>query len=251
MKRYICAVLLVMVYSQSFAQAKLDSLQILKDVNGGDVVFTPIAANVVTFGNGFGTNNMAFITALRNRTIAVLPITLSSFKPLREANSVKLLWKTSSEINSAYFEVLKSTDGKNFTKIEIVKAAGNSNQILSYSFRDVNPAKGSNYYQLNMVDIDGTAKKSIIVSANFDIDQPEFNVFPDANKETLSINIYSNKAKPAVFIVFDLSGDKLLSKNLILQSGINNFQYKFHTSAKIIIAQLDSDGNKQVKKLFY
>ena len=107
MRKYLYALIMLLAFNSSYAQTKLDSLQILRDVNGGDVLFTPIAANAVTWGNGFGTNNMAFITSLRTYTTSTLPITLSSFKPVRESNAVKLNWSTSSESNSDYFEILK------------------------------------------------------------------------------------------------------------------------------------------------
>ena len=248
-RKYIVALLLLVSYNYSNAQAPVDPLQLLKDVNGGGVEFTTIAANAVTFGNGFGADNMAFITKLRDFT--TLPITLSSFKSAREANAVKLIWTTSSERNSAYFEISKSTDGRTFSKIGDVKAAGISNQHLSYSFRDVNPAKGTNYYQLTSVDIDGTIQKSIVVSASFDLDKADFGVFTDASKGIVSLNIFSDKAKSAVFEVFDLSGNRLLRKNLTLRNGSNTFEFKLITNAKMIIAQLNSEGDKQVKKLFY
>ena len=251
MRKYLYALIMLLAFNSSYAQTKLDSLQILRDVNGGGVQFTTIAANAVTWGNGFGTNNMAFITSLRTYTTSTLPITLSSFKPVRESNAVKLNWSTSSESNSDYFEILKSTDGKKFMAIGIVKAANNSNALLNYSFKDVNPVKGANYYQLNMVDLDGTAKKSIIVSSNFDFDKADFNVFTDANKGSLSLTIFTNKVKSALFEVYDLLGNKLLSETLNLQNGTNTFEFKLNTNSKMIVVQLSSEGDKQVKKLFY
>ena len=164
---------------------------------------------------------------------------------------MKLIWNTSSERNSDYFEVLKSIDGKNFSAIGVVKATGNSDNYLTYSFKDVSPVKGTNYYQLNMVDSDGEAKKSIIVSSRFDMDQADFNVTTDANKGTLSLSVHSNKSKPATFEVYDLSGNKLLSKSLSLQSGSNTFELKLTTNAKMIIVRLSSEGDKQTKKLYY
>lgn len=251
MRKYISAILLLLAFNCSFAQ-KVDSLQLLKDVNGGGVAFTTIAANAVTWGNGYGTNNMAFIAKLRSYTTStILPIILSSFKPYREANAVKLAWITSSERNSDYFEVLKSTDGKTFSAIGNVKAARNSNQNLTYNFKDLYPVKGTNYYQLNMVDLDGKTKKSIIVSSNFDINKADFNVFTDANKGTITLSVNSNKSKQAIFDVYDLSGKKLLNKSLILQNGVNNFEFKLNTNAKMIIVQLNCENDKQVKKLFY
>ena len=249
-RKYISALLLLLLsFNYAYAQAPVDPLQLLKDVNGGAVAFTPIAANAVTFGNGYGADNMAFIAKLRAYT--TLPITLFSFKSAKEENAVKLTWISSSERNSSHFEILKSTDGKNFLKIGDVKAAGTSNQNLTYNFRDVNPSKGTNYYQLSSVDVDGTIQKSIIVSASFYLDKADFGVFTDAKKGSVSLNIFSNKAKSAVFEVYDLSGSRLLRKNLTLQNGSNAFEFKLTTNAKMIIAKLNSEGDKQIKKVFY
>lgn len=250
MRKYISAILLIVAFNSAFAQ-KVDSLRLLKDVNGGAVAFTPMAINTVTFGNGYGTNNMAFIAKLRTYTTSILPITLLSFKSIREKNAINVIWSTISERNSDYFEILKSTDGKSFSAIGVVKAAKNSDQKLNYNFKDVNPAKGTNYYQLNMVDLDGTSKKSIVVSCQFDIDKADFNVFTDASKGTVTLNVYSNKDKAAVFSVFDVSGNRVLSKNIKLQRGTNTFEFKLNTHAKMIIVQLNAEGDKQTKKLFY
>ncbi|HEX7367457.1 MAG TPA: hypothetical protein VF273_10200 [Pelobium sp.] len=250
MRKYISAILLIVLVNSAFAQ-KVDSLQLLQDVNGGAVAFTPIATNAATFGNGYGTSNMAFIAKLRAYTTSILPVTLSSFKSKREANTVNVIWSTVSEANSDYFEVLKSSDGKNFTAIGIVRAANNSNQKVNYNFKDVNPIKGANYYQLNMVDLDGSSKKSIIVSTQFDIERADFSVYTDANNGTLALNVYSDKAKSAVFSIYDLAGKKIISKNIKLQPGSNSFGFNLNSNAKMIIAELVADGDTQSKKLFY
>ncbi|WP_304068183.1 hypothetical protein [Pedobacter glucosidilyticus] len=251
-KKYISAIALMLSFSQSFGQAKLDSLQILKDVNGGGVVFTTVPSTEVatlSFGNGFGVNNMAFIASLRAYTNTVLPITLSSFKPVKETNSIKLIWTTSSESNSDYFEILKSVDGSKFNVVGLVKAAGNSNQILTYSFNDINPVKGNNYYQLKMVDFDRAFEKSIIVSSSFDFEKEDFFLQMNTESGILSLNILSDKAKIALFEVFDLGGRKLFTKNLTLQNGVNNFDFSLNTNSKVIIVNLTSEGNRKVKKL--
>src|SRR6476469_4629893 len=113
-KKYISVIVLLFTFFTSSSQ-KVDSLQLLQDVNGGNVEFVAIAANAVNWGHGYGTKNVNFITSLRNYTISILPITLSSFKPTIEANTIKLDWTTISESNSNYFDSLKSTDGKTFS----------------------------------------------------------------------------------------------------------------------------------------
>lgn len=251
MKKYLITFVAILAFVLNSKAQKIDSLQLLKDVNGGDVVFTAIAANDVSWGNGYGTNNMAFITGLRNYTNSTLPISLSSFKPVKEATTLKLLWSTISEQNSDYFEVLRSTDGVNFTVLGLVSAAGNSKQKLEYVFKDTNPLNGINYYQLNMVDKDGSAKKSGIVSATFDINRPDFNVVKDVERDLINLSIYSSKLQDATLDVFEINGKLLLSKRIVLQMGNNNQAYKINTEAKIILVRLNVGGIKQTKKLFY
>ena len=66
-----------------------------------------------------------------------------------------LNWKTAQEINSAFFLVERSNDALIFNAIGSVQAAGNSSLGIEYSFTDLQPASGLNYYRLKQVDLDG------------------------------------------------------------------------------------------------
>ncbi|MBX9852994.1 MAG: T9SS type A sorting domain-containing protein [Cytophagaceae bacterium] len=85
-----------------------------------------------------------------------LPVTLTSFSVKRSSGSdVLVSWSTSSEKDNAYFEILRSTDGVNFTSVGRVEGAGNSAILLNYSFTDYGLAPGTYYYMLSQVDFDG------------------------------------------------------------------------------------------------
>ena len=58
-------------------------------------------------------------------TASALPVTLSEFSAKNDKEEIALLWKTSSEINSNYYEIQRSKDGQNFSKIGNVYAQGN------------------------------------------------------------------------------------------------------------------------------
>ncbi|MCX6351400.1 MAG: T9SS type A sorting domain-containing protein [Bacteroidetes bacterium] len=91
-----------------------------------------------------------------------LPVTLVYFHAEKniENTTININWQTASEINSDYFLVERSTDAINFKTIGKVNAAGNSNQLISYSFIDNNPARSTNYYRLNQFDFNGTHEYS-------------------------------------------------------------------------------------------
>ncbi|RYU72052.1 T9SS type A sorting domain-containing protein, partial [Hymenobacter persicinus] len=92
-----------------------------------------------------------------------LPVELLVFTaaPAGEG-AVRLAWITASEKNSAGFEVERSVDGKGFSSISRVAAAGQSTTRHTYSLLDQQLPKGASalYYRLRQVDVDGTASLS-------------------------------------------------------------------------------------------
>ena len=94
-----------------------------------------------------------------------LPIELISFTGERiKCNENSIKWSTASEINNDYFEINRSSDAINFNKIGEVNGAGNSTQILSYFFIDLNPPASLNYYRLKQIDYNGNNEISSIIS---------------------------------------------------------------------------------------
>ncbi|MFT3980206.1 MAG: T9SS type A sorting domain-containing protein [Ferruginibacter sp.] len=94
---------------------------------------------------------------------AVLPVTLLEFTARNNQASVDLYWKTGSEINASHFIVERSADGLQYEAIGQV-AALNSSNGGSYSYTDVNPLNGINYYRLKEVDINGSYTYSEVVT---------------------------------------------------------------------------------------
>jgi hypothetical protein len=71
-------------------------------------------------------------------------------------------------VNTQSFVVERSTDGKNFTAVGTVAAAGNYAGAKSYTYTDANAQTGANYYRLKMIDIDGQFTYSPVKTVNFD-----------------------------------------------------------------------------------
>jgi hypothetical protein len=96
-----------------------------------------------------------------------LPVTLINFTAKAEGSKSLLEWQTSTEINNDRFEIERSSNGITFGKIGQVAGAGNSIILLNYNYTDANPFKGTNYYRLRQVDIDGKFNYSSIRTVNF------------------------------------------------------------------------------------
>ncbi len=91
-----------------------------------------------------------------NGTQTILPVVLLSFEAAVINEKVRLNWITASESQSDYFEIEHSTDGRNFSSIGKVTAAGTSNVLRDYELWHYTPASGINYYRLWQTDFDGT-----------------------------------------------------------------------------------------------
>lgn len=96
-----------------------------------------------------------------------LPVTLIGFNAWKQEQAALLKWETASEVNSDYFEVQRSTDGKRWGELGAVTASGDKTTESRYSFIDQSPFHGENLYRLKMVDRDGTFAYSSIKALDF------------------------------------------------------------------------------------
>ncbi len=102
---------------------------------------------------------------------APLPVSLTAFTAVKQGSTSLLNWNTALEVKNDGFEIERSTDGKAFSKIGMVRSkatGGNSDAKLDYSFTDVKPAQGINYYRLRQVDQDGRFEYSHVEQVSFD-----------------------------------------------------------------------------------
>ncbi|TVQ20351.1 MAG: hypothetical protein EA361_00165, partial [Bacteroidetes bacterium] len=84
-----------------------------------------------------------------------LPVEWLSFTAQPAGGEVLLSWQTATETNNDFFTVLRSSDGEHFQSLGRLSGAGNSNQVNSYTFTDVAPLSGVNYYRVRQTDFDG------------------------------------------------------------------------------------------------
>lgn len=101
--------------------------------------------------------------------LVLLPVTLLSFDGKKDAEQVRLEWTTASEHNNHHFNVMRaaSPDTDAWEKIGEVEGAGNSLVSIDYGFVDADPLEGTNYYQLQQVDTDGTEHPSGVIAVDF------------------------------------------------------------------------------------
>jgi hypothetical protein len=121
----------------------------------------------MTDGNSFSTYNSNAPILLSNNGAQSLPVTLTNFTVKQEGSTAFCEWATASELNASKFIIERSVNGGDWNLIGETPAHGTSTQNQYYSFRDVAPTEGEQYYRLLQLDIDGTQHFSPIVSLNF------------------------------------------------------------------------------------
>jgi hypothetical protein len=92
-------------------------------------------------------------------TDGILPVELLYFEGTKYPTFNILKWSTASENNSDYFSIEVSTDGFSWKKIGEVKAAGNSNTKINYSYTHTFTEHRVHYYKLLQYDYDGMFKE--------------------------------------------------------------------------------------------
>jgi hypothetical protein len=93
-----------------------------------------------------------------------LPLTWGPYKAIvTDSSTVRVSWSTLEEENNRYFIVQRSIDGVQYKGIDTVPAA---NQPHSYSYTDLAPVTGSDYYRLEQVDLDGKYTYSGVMEVN-------------------------------------------------------------------------------------
>lgn len=172
------------------AQLTDDKLQIIAD-NGDDIYYNDgIAAKDLPQDN-----YKKFMSAVIVSSIAgALPVHFEYFTAAREVNDVNLAWKHGNTDDAASFDIMRSEDGSNYTKLATVSAS--QDQML-YSFKDMNAPAKNLYYRIRAKDISGHPYESSIrmVAADRRL-EPLVRLYPNpVTRNVFSLVINSNGIK--------------------------------------------------------
>jgi uncharacterized repeat protein (TIGR01451 family) len=186
-----------------------------------------------------------------------LPVQLTSFSAIKlNTQAAKVSWSTAQENNSNRFEIERSIDGRNFSRIATVSAAGNSNTVRTYQLTDnLNLLSAPfAYYRLKQIDNDGHFVYSQIVSIKLKAGGQNLTIAPNPFRDFININMESTAKEMATLNVFNVNGNQLITKQIQLEKGSNIFAIdelkKWPAGTYYIQIKTNSYSNyKQVTKL--
>lgn len=146
--------------------------------------------------------------------ICLLPVTLETFYGENRDLTNTLFWTTASENNSALFIVEKMGEHGKFVPIGEITAAGNSTELMQYTFVDDMPYSGNNYYRLNQMDLNGNTKYSDIINVTVKT-HDQVAVYPNPFQENINIDIINTNLSNLYSVqIYDLSANLLVNAEL-------------------------------------
>ncbi|SDN10153.1 Por secretion system C-terminal sorting domain-containing protein [Siphonobacter aquaeclarae] len=202
----------------------------------GGYVFTMQGADAGSNGAGSGVDSDVNVNTGRSRSVTLsynqylpdvdagihsntpLPVTLISFTGRSNQCAVELFWTVAEEKSFSHYEILYSPNGEAFEVAGRVAAAGSNSR---YTFRPAQ-TNGTAYYRLRMVDLDGTASLSRILSFVTDC-RELIRFYPNPAAESVQftgqkrlkkVTIYDGRGEVVGVFSNILSGEKLLVGNL-------------------------------------
>lgn len=179
-----------------------------------------------------------------------LPVELLFFTAKYNGKTVDLKWSTASEENSDYFTIERSDDGKNFSAVGKVKAAGNNSTTLNYSSEDKEPLDGISYYRLRETDFDGKEMVSPTVAVNIKDENGLAieNIFSAG--EFTDIVIACNCSNGFATEIIDMTGKKMYWYNTAQSAGETVIRIKTSDFAQGVYLAKVSNGYKTRTRKF-
>jgi Secretion system C-terminal sorting domain len=164
---------------------------------------------------------------MKSFNFSTLPVELYSFSAVKKDNGAEINWATASEINNEWFELERSTDGKEFTTAAMIAGNGTTAEKSSYSFTDKlkNVTAAVVYYRLKQIDIDGNFTYSSVRTVKLTNETAKaavINIFPNPVADHFKLSVNEPVQNDAVINVYDFTGKKVFSKIISNNKG-NNF----------------------------
>jgi hypothetical protein len=178
------------------------------------------------------------------RTISVsgvvTPLRFLSFSGEKINRTTALQWTTDNEVNTSHFEIERSKNGVAFNSIGRVNSV-NSSGVHRYSFTDIAPVEGINFYRLKQVDRDGRISYTTIIKILHNSFGQVISLHPNPATNFVNIDFVSKRSLLLVSI-FDAQGRQVLQTSLTNQ-GIIKLNISKLAKGSYIIQISDGETN--------
>lgn len=172
----------------------------------------------VTFGGG--NNITSFSQLMVGDQGTPVPVELMRFTALAQDEAVAVEWATASEVNTAWFSIERSRDGRTFTELARLPAAEHSNSVRSYEYMDYAPHTNRSYYRLRTIDVDGSSALSNVATVYFGGAESIF-VGPNPTGEAGQLTIRSQSSEQLLFTLYNTLGQPVRTVQVLNNATIS------------------------------
>ena len=137
-----------------------------------------------------------------------LPVHFKSFNVARSGSKVIVKWETASEQNNSGFAVERNVNGS-WSQVAFVPSqsvTGNSDELLSYQFDDLNTIKGITQYRIRQVDLDSKSKYSEVRSVRGEGQSGKMIVYPNPSTDGRVNVVFDDKEGNRNVVLLDMAG---------------------------------------------
>lgn len=162
------------------------------------------------------------------RVITTLPIKLISFTGSTTKEKNLLQWKVAENETGNYFEVQKSTNGKDFTVAGMVFTTDKIGEE-TYQYKENNSA-GYSFYRLRIVNKNNMVSysKTIILKNDNTNEASTITLMQNPVQTDLVFNYRSVKAAIYNIAIYNMAGMKVYTTQLNFQTGVNSTSLKLN-----------------------
>jgi len=185
-----------------------------------------------------------------------ISMTLLTFEGEAQGSTVELKWLTANEIDNELFTIERSADGLQFETIGTKPGAGNSNEVISYSYRDSKPMIGSNYYRVKLTNSYGVDEYSMITPVNIEAEGEEdiriAAAQPNPFVKDFQVEYTVPKTGTAKVKLMSVKGDVVVEEEVAVEKNApSRFFYKDEQGLKpgVYFLSVAQDEDKKMVKL--
>lgn len=202
--------------------------------------------------NGYKTGGGTSVPEITVDQDGPTPVEMTSLTASANDKTVELNWSTATEVNNYGFDVERSFNKAEWTKVGFVEGKGNSNTVSKYSFKDAEVPAAKAFYRLKQVDLDGKFEYSEVLAVElnantFSLEQNFPNPFNPSTVITYSLAKETN-VKLSVFNAIGQQVTTLI--NTVQPAGVHNFKFNAsYLNSGVYFYRLETPEFSQMRKM--
>jgi hypothetical protein len=172
-----------------------------------------------------------------------------------QSKQIQVQWNATNQIDMQQYEVERSADGISFKKLKSLPAVGSNGSNQNYTWTDLAPLSGNNFYRVRCIDIRSEVKYSNVVKIAFGETKSGIEIYPNpVLGNTVSLQFTNMQVGDYSIRVMSNNGQALMSKKMSHSGGsaVKSFVVTNVLSKDGYYLDITApDGSKITKKLLF